>query len=303
MNNNTVTFIKLKEIFQDLWTRITTVFEYFEKDKASLTKNNVFVGENTFSDAKLFGKKSFVETQGQKQIQVHSTGRYCGYRTVSTHSDGSLTPRYVSSIRIDVHDGLNAGDTVAGVHIVAVEKRADKLTDIVGDKITDGGSFVVEKDSNGQNVIYVPVEKEYTADTYFLIGQSGMAQMAQACYVYTQPTDESINGLLFENLPAKGEPLAHSHGVNWVVRHALTSDTINIRKELEELNKKIINAGGGTVTSVNGVNPQQDGNIVLTSTITHPNNNILLQVGNQNFATLECMTDQEAAAIIDGFTL
>ena len=81
----------------------------------------------------------------------------------------------------------------------------------------------------------------------------------------------------------------------------LSSSTIH--SAIKELNGKIVNAGGGTVTSVNSVQPQPNGDVVLTSVITHPNNNILLQVGNQDFATLQCMTDQDATTIINGFTL
>lgn len=69
-----------------------------------------------------------------------------------------------------------------------------------------------------------------------------------------------------------------------------------------ELDKKIVNAGGGTVTSVNGVMPN-GGDVELTAVISHPNKNILLRVGNQDFATLECMTEQDANDIIDSFTL
>ena len=60
--------------------------------------------------------------------------------------------------------------------------------------------------------------------------------------------------------------------------------------------------GGGTVTSVNGVMPN-GGDVELTAVISHPNKNILLRVGNQDFATLECMTEQDANDIIDSFTL
>ena len=42
-----------------------------------------------------------------------------------------------------------------------------------------------------------------------------------------------------------------------------------------ELDKKIVNTGGGTVTSVNGVMPN-GGDVELTAVISHPNKNILL---------------------------
>lgn len=73
---------------------------------------------------------------------------------------------------------------------------------------------------------------------------------------------------------------------------------------IKELDSKIINAGGGTVTSVNGEQPQ-NGEVTLTATVTqNVGQNIVLVVGNQNnFATLECMTEQEADNIIAGFTL
>ncbi len=241
---------------------VQDVLEFLEKDKASLSKNNVFVGTNTFSNVKLLGKNTFVETDGYWQTGFHPTDRYCGYRSVSTHSDGALTPKYVSAIRIDVDEGLDVGDTVGGVHIVEVEKKTSKSTDIVGDKITEGGSFIVEKDSRGQKVIYVPVEKEYTKDTYFLIGQAGLSQMAQTCYLNV-PDDDSINRLMFNDLPATGQPLNHSYGINWVIRHALTNDTIDVREELKSLNNKITNAGSGTVTSVNGQAPNDQGEVTV----------------------------------------
>ena len=241
---------------------VQDVLEFLEKDKASLSKNNVFVGTNTFSDVKLLGKNTFVETDGYWQTGFHPTDRYCGYRSVSTHSDGASTPKYVSAIRIDVNEGLDVGDTVGGVHIVEVEKKTSKLTDIVGDKITEGGSFIVEKDSRGQKVIYVPVEKEYTKDTYFLIGQAGLSQMAQSCYLNV-PDDDSINRLMFNDLPATGQPLNHTYGINWVIRHALTNDTIDVREELKSLNNKITNAGSGTVTSVNGQTPNDQGEVTV----------------------------------------
>ena len=105
---------------------VQDVLEFLEKDKASLSKNNVFVGTNTFSDVKLLGKNTFVETDGYWQTGFHPTDRYCGYRSGSTHSDGASTPKYVSAIRIDVNEGLDVGDTVGGVHIVEVEKKTSK---------------------------------------------------------------------------------------------------------------------------------------------------------------------------------
>lgn len=83
---------------------------------------------------------------------------------------------------------------------------------------------------------------------------------------------------------------------------SLTSTTVE--SAIKELNKKIANAGGGTVTSVNGEIPV-DGNVALISQVTQAvGQDIVVAVGDQaNFATLECMTNAEADLIIDGFVL
>ena len=60
-----------------------------------------------------------------------------------------------------------------------------------------------------------------------------------------------------------------------------------------------LSIGDGTVKMVNGQAPSGTGEVVLTATVDQTStNNIVLTVGNQNnFATLQCMTDQEVEAI------
>lgn len=60
-----------------------------------------------------------------------------------------------------------------------------------------------------------------------------------------------------------------------------------------------LSIGDGTVKMVNGQAPSGTGEVVLTATVSQEvDGDIVLTVGNQNnFATLQCMTDQEVEAI------
>lgn len=77
----------------------------------------------------------------------------------------------------------------------------------------------------------------------------------------------------------------------------LKSTTVN--SAIKELNDKIANASSGTVTSVNGQAPSGTGEVTLTATVSQEvDGDIVLTVGNQNnFATLQCMTDQQVQDI------
>ena len=244
---------KSKEVYEHIWDMCT----YLEKDKASLSKDNVFVGKNTFNEVMLTGKTVFNQTSTIPDSVIYGTGRYCGYRAISTHNNAPtpLTPKYVSAVKIRVLDGLNVGDIVDGVHVVEVEKGADKLNDIVGKTIADGSSFIVEEDAEYQRCIYVPVEKEYSNDTYFLIAQSGTGQFRQIRFDHLpNHVQESINGLVTEQLPAEGQPLNHDRGVGWVVLHGLTTNTIDVRKKLNSLG----------IADITGLQGQLDGKIDKT---------------------------------------
>lgn len=126
----------------------------------------------------------------------------------------------------------------------------------------------------------------------------------------------NVNGRIMllkeSNIREKLEFIPYSNGTMVVVdgdkvsiqfnNSGTTLSENNLVGAIKELDGKIANAGGGTVTSVNGVMPN-GGDVVLTSVISHPNKNILLRVGNQDFATLVCMTEQEADNIINALTI
>ena len=209
---------------------VQEVLEYLEKDKASLNKDNVFIGENTFNEVILMGKTPFAYASGALQSSTHKANVYCGLRTASTHSQNPQTGKqYVSSIKIRITNSLNVGDFVKGVCVTEITKRTNKTDDIVGKTIVDNGTFIVEKDADYEKCIYVPVQKEYSNDTYFLIGQRDNSSLRE---FYISPSEQCINNLQINSLPQEGSELGNTDANGWIIAHALVSDDINVREAL-----------------------------------------------------------------------
>ena len=239
---------------------VQDVLDYLEKDKASLNKNNVFIGYNTFNEVNLLGKTPFVETIGNIQGTGHKNNVYCGNREVSTHKN---TPpqgkQYVSALKIRILNSVNIGDTVSGICVAEVEKITNRVDDIVRKTIVSNGTFIVEEDANYDKCIYVPVQKEYSNDTYFLIGQKG-AKSDLREYHLNNPS-QCINGLDIDSLPTEGSQLNHNNGSGWLIIHSLLTNDINVRDELDSLKNKVSSA----VISVNGQNPNTQGAVTVNA--------------------------------------
>ena len=227
------------------------MLDYLEEDKASLNKNNVFTGINTFNEINLIGKTPFVESNGISQSGGHKNEVYCGRRDVSTHKNNPASNKqYVSAIKIRIVNTLNVGDTVTGVCVAEIEKRTSRLDDIVGKTIVFNGTFIVEEDIQYGKCIYVPVQKEYTSDTYFLIGQKGARELRE---YFIADTSLCVNELYIDTLPQEGLELNHIKGNGWLIEHALVDDDINVREKLSQL-----------VTSVNQEVPVR-GNVIINA--------------------------------------
>lgn len=260
---------------------------------ARLDRDNVFIGQNTFNEAYLLGKTPFIETQGTIQSDGYAPDRYCGLRTISTHHDPQTQSKYVSAIKIRVLDGLNVGDTVAGVCVAEVEKRDVRANDIFVKNLVFNGSFIVEADKDYIKCIYVPIQKTYHADTYFLIGQSGNRELREARYVGVQDFSQFVNGLMFNSLPQEGQPINHHNGNGHIIIHSLVEDDINIREELEALNNKFANTG--SVKTINNQQPDAQGNINWS--VEDTADFINFKVETQIVGTLDYATQPEVDAI------
>lgn len=216
-------------------SNVQEVLEYLEEDKASLNKDNIFIGQNTFNEAILLGKTPFVETsRAEETVGGHRAGVYCGYRRISTHHNNlpQGTSKYVSAIKIKVIRSFSVGEKVDGVCITEIRKTGDKATDVIGKTIVVDGSFIVEEDNVYGKCIYVPIQKAYTEDTYFLIGKTGSNALSECRYIYDAEKNDCVNNININALPAEGDVLGNVIGNGWIVIHSLVEDDINVRDAL-----------------------------------------------------------------------
>lgn len=238
---------EFKKVIDALWEKSKDAFayfweacKYFEEDKASLNKNNVFVGTNTFSEVNLIGKNPFVESNGIEQSGGHKNGVYCGRRDISTHKNNPPQGKqYVSAIKVRIVNSSNVGDSISGICVAEVEKITNRTDDIVGKTIVYNRTFIVEEDKKYGKCIYVPVQKEYTKDTYFLIGQAGSKKQLREYFI----ADASlcVNELYIDTLPQEGLALGHNKGNGWLIEHSLVSDNIDIREKLSSISSNLDN--------------------------------------------------------------
>ena len=211
---------------------------------ARLDKDNLFLGHNTFNELILLGKTPFVSTaKSEASTNGHSAGVYCGYRAISTHNNAQapLQPQYVSAIKIKVINSYAVGDKVDNVYITEIKKVTNRTDDIVGETIVSDGSFIVEEDKDYGKCIYVPVQKTYTEDTYFIIGKKRTRALSECRYIYQSEISECVNNINIDNLPQKDLPLNCTNGNGWIVIHSLVTDDINVREELKRLDDYVPN--------------------------------------------------------------
>lgn len=240
-----------------------------------------------------------------------------GTKTLAGNTDASIPQdTKVSLIRVGLQDYLE-GETVTGVEVYAVNKADNTIVE----RIVYEGTGVARKPKGfeSSDVLYVDVEvnKSFSVEVYFIArlrqnGSKGMKLFGTlgTGIAFDKATDEEElgQGTQIRNISSR-VPNILVYGET-SLSNAIVNATLNSTNGIDftKANGTIItvdipNSGGGTVTSVNGINPQ-GGNVVLTSQVTqNVSQDIVLRVGNQDFATLQCMTDQEADTIIAGFTL
>ena len=271
-----------------------------------------FIVDLTVDDIKLSNApiKSFIPTGA---YGVANERTLAGNRDTSVQQDIK-----VSKILVGV-DGYLDGETVTGVEVYAVNKANNTIVE----RIVYEGIGIARKPKGYENhdIIYVDVEvnKSFPVEVYFIArlrknGNKGMRiyGLYQTGIAFDKTTNDQ-ELVVGSSIPIGSSSTRVPSIIVYGDGESLSNAIVNVELNNTNLNFKKANGstqsitiptgGGGTITSVNGERPQPNGDVILTSVITHPNNNILLQVGNQDFATLQCMTDQDATTIINGFTL
>lgn len=271
---------------------------------------NSFISNLTVEDVKITGNPI-------SAIRSKATTGSAGTRTLAGDKNTFVQAgTKVSKILVGVN-GYSEGETVTGVEIYAI-KRAD---DTIFERIVYEGTGVARiPKGETDGVLYVDVEvsKSFTEEVYFIArlklnGNKGMrlggTHASGIAFDKTSDDQELAVGV--------GIPIGNSttkipnmliYGDGSSLSNAIVNVELNNTNGMDftkangnKITITLPNTGGGTVTSVNGETPV-GGDVTLTSQVTQTiGQDIVLRVGNQDFATLQCMTDAQADGIINGW--
>ena len=136
-------------------------------DYARLQDRNKFKKDASVDDANFYNNASLGDITGT----VNSAQRTLGARNLTSKM---FTDGFVSTLRIHL-DNSHAGNSFS-VHLWEIKKGADKGADRTISKFKSGESFDV-KEVDGQKYVDIPINKEYTYDTYFLFRSGDTARV------------------------------------------------------------------------------------------------------------------------------
>lgn len=136
-------------------------------DYVRLQDRNKFKKDVSVDDANFYNNASLGEITGT----VNSAQRTLGARNLTSKM---FTDGFVSTLRIHL-DNSHAGNSFS-VHLWEIKKGADKGADRTISKFKSGESFDV-KEVDGQKYVDIPINKEYTYDTYFLFRSGDTARV------------------------------------------------------------------------------------------------------------------------------
>lgn len=134
---------------------------------ARLQDRNKFEKDVSVDDANFYNNASLGDITGT----VNSAQRTLGARNLTSKM---FTDGFVSTLRIHL-DNSHTGDSFS-VHLWEIKKGADKGADRTISKFKSGESFAV-KEVDGQKYVDIPINKEYTYDTYFLFRSGDTARV------------------------------------------------------------------------------------------------------------------------------
>lgn len=134
---------------------------------ARLQDRNKFEKDVSVDDANFYNNASLGDITGT----VNSAQRTLGARNLTSKM---FTDGFVSTLRIHL-DNSHTGNSFS-VHLWEIKKGANKGADRTISKFKSGESFDV-KEVDGQKYVDIPINKEYTYDTYFLFRSGDTARV------------------------------------------------------------------------------------------------------------------------------
>ena len=235
--NNTNTNLNLSTVQE--------VLEYLEKDKASITKDNLFEGINAFDNLFISDKDNFV---GGNTTGISPAGgtKRMGRRDYTSHSNGNNG--YVKSLKIRLSDGMGAGTTTR-VSLWEVQKGTTHADDIPTQIINDS-VFLIKEDTTWNKHIEIIINKQYENETYFIYEVIPTANVAYA------PVQSGNNDVIYiDNMDVTSANINSSKGGSASAVYGLVGGN-----SIKDLLKS-----SGKVKTVNGQTPNEQGEITLNA--------------------------------------
>jgi hypothetical protein len=233
-------------------------------------KENYISGNTTLVDGYILGNPIATLNNTNATIQMGTNYNYSGSPSMSAGANV-----VVGDITIGMHDSLDIGSLATGVKVAVVQ--ADNNTVIEHLTITE--PVYVQKNIFGQinatKIISIPINKSWQNDVWFIVGAKGMLWGDRGAL-----SARAVGG--DNGLPHIGNQVSPTHG-NYIGQVIIHGSKVSLYS--------LTNAGTGNLSTINNVQPIQ-GNINLS--VSDKNTDVInLKVGDANFGTLECMTDND----------
>lgn len=188
-------FIQLKELFNDLFTKVkardivsgevnagnnnkklilkrkdnSSQIDINFNNVALLDKENNFTQNNKFKDVIIDdGIKSSIIATGTTTESAFEGIRFTGFRGLT---NAKFSDKFISHLRVYIADNVTV-QTVQDLHIWAVEKGSNRESDTIREQIpagTPGNNYTIVGDTRNR-YIDIPINKTYNYEVYFVVG-------------------------------------------------------------------------------------------------------------------------------------
>ena len=248
-------------------------------DLVSKTGKNTITGEMLLTDGYILG--GIISKLDNQQPNMHAAQfpHYWGHKDAKV-----LVGQTLTHITIAIHNSIPVGTRIDGIKVGAINVS----NRIISQYVVDNATAYVQENTNSEltnctRSVVLTLDTPFTPseDSWFCVTCLNAAWGNRADGGHGWGCSES------SPIPAVGQPVIEK-GNGYVGKYLLHTDKIS----LYDL--------ASAVKTINGQAPSSSGDVALTSSVDQTSiNNIVLTVGNREFATLQCMTVQEAQTIVD----
>lgn len=248
-------------------------------DLVSKTNANVITGETLITDGYILG--GIISKLDNQETTMHAARgeHHWGHENAQVRVGQTLT-----HITIAIHNDVPVGTRIDGIKVGAINV-SDR---IISQYVIENATAYVQENKNTEltdctRIVVVTLPQPFTPtqDSWFCVTclNSAWGMRAEGGHGYgcTESTP----------MPAVGSSV-NRKGSGYLGKYLLHYDKVSLYDI------------ASAAKTVNGQAPSSSGDVALTASVDQTSiNNIVLTVGNREFANLQCMTVQEAQAIVD----